>query len=64
MEVSSSTRVECKRGDQLAVKHWGQIAFEYIGAKSPELKRVHRELERDGVSVWQGVTLSVQRRAV
>lgn len=45
-------------GDGSAQKEWAEIAFIYIGCKHKAvLARIHGELERDGVSSWEGFAL-------
>lgn len=55
--LDAKTSIECRKGLQSVKKDWGSISFYHIGAKNPDLARVHSELEQTGVAEWEGFTL-------
>lgn len=56
-ELKPQSVIICQSGLQSVEKPWSQLAWEYIGAKSPDLKRIHAELTETGASHWEGFGL-------
>ena len=52
--IEPGTVISCKKSGQKALKTWSALSWENIGAKSPDLERIRRELGERGVSEWQG----------
>lgn len=55
--LEPTTMIQIRKGLQSAEKRWNQIGWEYIGAKSPDLARVTREIQETGMSEWNGFVL-------
>lgn len=52
--IKPDTVMTIQRGEQSGEMKWSKIAFEYIGAKSPALGQVARDIEQTGQAVWEG----------
>lgn len=61
--IHPRTMIRATRGVNWRVMPWDKIAFEYVGARNPELKRLHDELAATGQTQWQGQTLTIERVA-